>query len=612
MTDTKKKAPFGAGRYAFGGIAAAVASCLIGSAAAAQDGSVDFILHNGKVVTQDPLKPQVEALAIDGGLIVASGTNSEILALASDGTERIDLEGRTVVPGLNDSHSHVVRAARFYNTELRWDGLTSLARGLEMVSEQAARTPEGQWVRVIGGWSPYQFDEKRMPTPAELTAASPDVPVFVLFLYSQGYLNRAGVEALGITAETEAPAGSRYELTEDGGAILHAEPDPMILYQAIGRLPGLGEEDQVNSARHFYRELNRFGITSAIDAGGGGHVFPQDYIGTQRLADGGEMSVRVSSYLFPQAPGKELASFEGWVKDWALNVNLADKLSHGFVLEGGGEFLVWSAGDFENWMAPRPDITTREGWHDELLAVTRYLLEQKWPIRIHATYDESVGHIMDVFEEADRLEREAGRSGFAGVRWAIDHAETISRGNIERIAKLGGGIAVQARLAYAGEFFKERYGGDVTANAPPIRDMLELGVPVGAGSDSTRVASYNPWVAMEWLVTGKTLGGEETRTGRQLLTREEALELYTVGSAWFSGEDALKGRLAPGQFADLAVLSDDYLTVPADDIGAIESLLTFTGGKVVYGAGPYAARMTALPAVCPDWSPVAQYGGWQD
>ena len=572
--------------------------------------AVDLILHNGQIVTLDPVTPRAPALAVSDGIVVATGDDAEVLQRRTDKTQVIDLGGRTVIPGLNDSHSHVVRGGRFYATELRWDGVRSLAEGLRRITEQAERTPEGQWVRVIGGWSPHQFEERRMPTPRELTQAAPDVPVFVLFLYSRGFLNRAGVEALGITPETKPPEGGRYEITEDGGAILHAEPNPTILYRTIGRLPGLSEEEQVLSTEHFYRELNRFGLTSAVDAGGGGHVFPKDYVGSRRLAERGDLPLRVSSFLFPQVPGHELESFKTWTKEWSVNQNLAKGLESGLVIEGGGEFLAWSAGDYENFTAARPDITKRPGWPEELTAVARHLLQARWPFRIHATYDESIGHILDVFESVHREERAAGRSGFDGVRWAIDHAETVSVRNLRRIRALGGGVAVQARMAFAGEFFAERYGAQAAANAPPLRDIIELGLPLAAGTDATRVASYNPWVALAWLVTGRTVGGAELRAERHQLGRLEALQLYTVGSAWLSGDEARKGRLAVGQYADLAVLSKDYFSVPEQQIPRIESLMTVTGGRIVYAAGPFAEHAPPLPELTPVWSPVAHFGGY--
>jgi predicted amidohydrolase YtcJ len=607
----------GIGRRAFfriglaGGVVLAT-GLPVGRLAFGQDGpgDADLILTNGRVTTLDPIRPQASAIAIRDGLVLLAGSDEEALAARGPETRVVDVGGRAVIPGLNDSHTHVVRGGRFYNLELRWDGVPSLARGLGMIAEQAKRTPTGQWVRVIGGWSPYQFSERRMPTPAELTEAAPDTPVFVLFLYSRGFLNRAAVEALGITAATKAPDGGRYEITADGGAILWAEPNPAILYQTIGAPPPLSAEEQVNSTRHFYRELNRFGLTSAIDAGGGGHAFPEDYGGSKQLAEAGEMPLHVSYYLFAQKAHEELRDFQRWTEGWAVNMNLAKRLEDGFVLEGGGEFLTQSAGDWENFTAPMPDITQRQGWREELTAVTRHLLREHWPIRLHSTYDESIGHIMDVFEAAHRAEVEAGGSGFRGIRWAIDHAETVSRENLARIAALGGGIAIQDRMAFAGEFFAERYGEDLARRAPPIRDMIELGIPVGAGSDGTRVASYNPWVSLWWLVTGKTVGGMALRDARHCLSREEALGLYTTGAAWFSGEEARKGRLAPGQYADLAVLSDDYFSVLEDRIGEIESVLTVTGGQVVHGAGTFEGLAPELPPVQPAWSPVARFGGY--
>jgi predicted amidohydrolase YtcJ len=366
----------------------------------------------------------------------------------------------------------------------------------------------------------------------------------------------------------------------------------------------------VNSTRHFYRELNRLGLTSCIDLGGGGHLFPDNYGGTEALAEAGEMPLRVSYHLFPQRAGQELADFERWTARWAVNINRADGLANGFVTEGAGEFLTWSAGDFENFTAEMPDITTRGKWREELTAATRHLLANRWPIRIHATYDESITHIMDVFELAHRQEVEAGRSGFAGIRWAIDHAETVSPNSLRRIAALGGGVAIQCRMAFAGEYFVDRYGEQAASAAPPIRDIIEHGIPIGIGSDGTRVASYNPWVTLWWLVTGKTVGGLQHRAARNCLSREEALELCTAGGAWFSGEEGLKGRLAPGQYADLAVLSADYLSAPEDAIKDIESVLTVTGGRIVHGSGAFAGLAPALPDVSPAWSPVVRFGGY--
>jgi predicted amidohydrolase YtcJ len=591
-------------------IAALVAAALGWTAAMAQQQqSADLIVTNAKVITVDAWRPQATAFAVRDGTFVAVGDDADMAPHRGEQTRVIDVRGHTIIPGLNDSHAHVVRGGRFYTLELRWDGVESLERGLAMVREQAERTPKGHWVRVIGGWSPYQFNEKRMPTVRELNEAAPDTPTFVLFLYSQGLINRAAVEALGLTEDTRAPEGGRYEFV-DGGAVLHAEPNPAILYAMIAKPPPLSADDQINSTLHFYRELNRLGMTSAVDAGGGGHAFPDDYAGSQAVAQKGDLSVRIGYYLFAQTAGKEAADFLRWTGAYQAGKNAAKQLEHGFELEGGGEFLAHSAGDWENFMAPRPDLGARTAAGQDpagdLHEVATILVKNNWPLRQHATYGESVKVIMDVFE---RVQREQGR--FA-PRWAIDHAETVRDEELRRIKALGGGIAIQNRMAFAGEYFAERYGKDATTHAPPIRQMLQMGIPVGAGTDGTRVSSYNPWPALYWLVSGKTVGGTPLFADDNKLSREEALRLFTVGSAWFSQEEDVKGRIAPGQYADFAILSEDYLTVPEERIKDIESLLTVVAGQVVYAATPFENfAPPALPPVSPAWSPVAHFGGYQ-
>jgi predicted amidohydrolase YtcJ len=580
------------------------ASLVVSANAVAQEQRpADLIIRNAKVLTLSDAQPEAQAFAVRGEKFIAIGAEDEVMKLRTDRTRVIDAGARRVIPGLNDAHLHAVRGGRFYNLELRWDGVDSLQRGLEMIRQQAKRTPKGQWVRVIGAWSPYQFKERRMPTVAELNEAAPDTPVFVLFLYSQGMLNKAGVEALELTPQSMPPEGGRYEFVEGGGVILHADPSPAILYGTIGKLPPLSAEDQINSTKHFYRELNRFGLTSAVDAGGGGHAYPADYQATGDLARRPGFPLRISYYLFAQKAGSELADYEKWTTQEKLVFNLATARVNGYALQGAGENLVWSAGDFENFMAPRPEF--KDKMEAELTAVVRVLAKHNWPIRIHATYDQSITRMLNVFEPVFK------ETGYKG-RWAIDHAETISDTNLARIKALGGGIAVQDRMAFAGELFADRYGSEAAASAPPLRKILAAGVPLGAGTDATRVSSHNPWLSLYWMVTGKTIGGTQMASSENRLSRIEALRLFTVGSAWFSGEEQIKGRIAPGQLADFAILSADYLAVPDEQIRTIESVLTVTGGDVVYASGDAIANLAPqLPAVSPAWSPVAAFGGYQ-
>ena len=495
---------------------------------------------------------------------------------------------------------HAVRAGRFFNLELRWDGVRSLREGLELVAEQAARTPPGQWVRVIGGWSPFQFSERRMPTVAELDAAAPDTPVFALFLYSRGYLNSAGVRALGLTPETPAPAGGRYEFV-DGGAVLHAEPSPTILYGTIAKLPQLGPDDQLNGSRQYYRELSSLGVTSVVDAGGGGHRFPADYGGSVALAEREGLPVRVGMYLFPQTAGREYEDFRAWAREYRADEQLARRLWT-LSLEGAGEFLAWSAGDFENFMAPRPEQGPE--LERDLGRIVGFLAEIRWPFRIHATYGESIDRILAVLRQV------AETRPLDGVRWAIDHAETARPDQIAALADLGGGVAIQNRMAFAGEYFVERYGAQAARTAPPLRTLVESGVPLGLGTDSTRVSSYDPWAALAWAVTGRTVGGAELYPEGERLTREEALALMTRGSAWFSGDQDHKGRLVEGQLADLAVLDRDYFDVPEADLGRLRSELTLLGGDPVWASGAFAELDPGPPPrPTPTWSPVRRFGG---
>ena len=276
---------------------------------------VDLILTNGRITTLDRANPEVEALAIAGGRILAAGPAAAIMPLAGPATRVVDLKGRRAVPGLNDSHTHLIRGGLYYNMELRWEGVPSLADALRMLKTQADRTPAPQWVRVVGGWSEFQFAERRMPTLDEINAAAPDTPVFILHLYGRALLNKAAVDVLGFGKDTPNPPGGLIERDAHGmpTGLLIARPSALILYSTLARGPKLPVEQQVNSTRHFMRELNRLGVTSVIDAGGGGQNYPDDYRVIQQLDDAGEMTVRVAYNLFAQKAGSELGDYERWI-----------------------------------------------------------------------------------------------------------------------------------------------------------------------------------------------------------------------------------------------------------------------------------------------------------
>lgn len=552
----------------------------------------DLIVVNGRVTTFDERRPDATALAVRDGRFVAVGSDADMRALEGAGTHVIDAAGRRIVPGLNDSHIHVIRGGLNYHLELRWDGVPSLADALRLLREQAKRTPPPQWVRVVGGWSEFQFAERRMPTLQEINDAAPETPVFVLHLYDRAWLNGAALRAVGYTRETPDPPGGVIERDRRGNptGLLIAKPNANILYATLAKGPRLSPEDQANSTRHFMRELNRLGLTSIIDAGGGFQNYPEDYEVVEGLHRAGHLTLRIAYNLFTQRPTQELADFQRWT---AMAKPYQGDPS--YRLNGAGEMLAFSAADFEDFMEPRPDLSP--AMEADLDAVVRHLVEHRWPFRLHATYDESITRFLDVFE---RVHRDVP---FDRSRWFLDHAETITARNIERVKALGGGIAIQHRMAYQGEYFVDRYGAGAAAHTPPIRQMLAMGVPVGAGTDATRVASYNPWVALSWLVTGSTVGGLTLYPEENRLNRDTALRLYTRGSAWMSREDDVKGRIAPEQYADFTALSADYFSVPDTEIRDIVSVLTVVAGKVVYGASEFSSLAPSLPKATPDWAP---------
>jgi predicted amidohydrolase YtcJ len=559
-----------------------------------------LILHHGLITTLDRSNPNATAVAIKDGKFLAVGQDKEVMALAGPDTKLIDLKGKRVLPGLIDNHTHVVRGGLNFNMELRWDGVRSLADAMDMLKRQVAVTPPPQWVRAVGGFTEHQFAEKRLPTLDEINAVAPNTPVFLLHLYDRALLNGAALRAVGYTKTTPNPPGGEIMRDGDGNptGMLLAKPNAGILYATLAKGPKLPFEYQVNSTRHFMRELNRLGVTGVIDAGGGFQNYPEDYAVIQKLADEGHMTVRLAYNLFTQKPKAEKEDFLNWTSSVKYKQG-SDYFRH----NGAGEMLVFSAADFEDFRQPRPEMAPEmEG---ELEGVVRVLAENRWPWRLHATYDETIARALDVFERVNE------DIPLAGLNWFFDHAETISDQSIDRIAALGGGIAVQHRMAYQGEYFVERYGHAAAEATPPIARMLEKGVKVSAGTDATRVASYNPWVSLAWMITGRTVGGLAIYPRRNCLDRETALRMWTENVTWFSNEEGKKGRIEVGQFADLIVPDKDFFACSEDEISFLTSDLTMVGGKIVYGAGDFAGlNENDVPPAMPDWSPVRTFGGY--
>ncbi|MEM6703707.1 MAG: amidohydrolase [Acidobacteriota bacterium] len=579
---------------------AAAGSFLIAPQASGQAAPADLVLLNGRIATMDSGRPEATALAARDGEFVAVGSDDEVRSLIGTFTQVIDARGQRVIPGLNDSHTHAIRGAVNYNLEVRWDGVDSLEEALHLLREQADRTPEGQFLRVAGGFSEFQFKEKRLPTVTELDAVAPNHPVLIHHLYRLTLLNTKAVEWFGYDrADRPTYPGGVVELDASGSATgrLLAAPSGLILYKTLSAAPKLSIRDQINSSLQYFDVLNSLGVTSVSDAGGGGMEFPDadPYKVIRWLHGRGLLTTRIGYHSFPQTKGNELDDYRRWTSETAAGAG-DDMLK--FV--GAGENLAWASYDYEIFADDRPDID--DGAEDYQRQIMTLLGEKGWPFRQHVTYNETGDRLLPVYEDV------AKGAGLA-PGWFIDHVETFTPQNLERIAELGGGIALQNRIQFQAEDFIAKYGADALRETPNFRAILDLGVPVGGGTDATRVTSFNPWYSIQWMTTGLSRGGLRMYDDANLLSREEALRLWTTGSAWFTGDADRKGAITPGQLADFSVLDRDYFTVTDAEIAKLKAELTVVGGEVVYGSGAFATQdLTYVPPVSPDWSPVVLQG----
>ncbi|MEL7466970.1 MAG: amidohydrolase [Pseudomonadota bacterium] len=582
------------------GGAAASTVLIAPQAGLAQNGAADLVLLNGRITTMDPARPEATALAIRDGMFTAVGSDDEVRSQIGQFTQVIDAKGQRVIPGLNDSHTHAIRGAVNYNLEVRWDGVDSLEEALHLLRMQADRTPDGQFIRVAGGFSEFQFKEKRLPTVAELDAVAPNHPVLIHHLYKLTLLNSKAVAYFGYdTSGHPQYPGGIIEKDAGGNATgrVLAAPSGLVMYKTLSAAPKLSIRDQINSSLQYFDTLNGLGITSVSDAGGGGMEFPDadPYKVIRWLRGNDLLTTRIGYHSFPQHKGQELADYTKWTAE--TRAGSGDDMLK-FV--GAGENLGWAAYDYEIFADDRPEIDAdAEDYQTKVMTV---LGEGGWPFRQHITYNETGERLLPVYEDVAK-----GAGLVPG--WFIDHVETFTPQNLERIAKLGGGIALQNRIQFQAEDFVANYGAEALKKTPNFRAILDLGVPVGGGTDATRVTSFNPWFSIQWMTTGLSRGGLPMYDDANLLSREEALRLWTTGSAWFTGDAGRKGAITPGQMGDFAVLDRDYFTVTDAEIAKLKSDLTVLNGEVVFGNGAFAHHdLRHLPPISPDWSPVVLQG----
>ncbi|WP_445398722.1 amidohydrolase [Streptomyces sp. LE64] len=545
----------------------------------------DLVLLNGRVTTMSAAADgaEAEAVAITGQRIAAVGTTEEIADLAGPATTVVDLAGRRVIPGLIDSHVHIVRAGRTWRDEVRWEDERSLESGLAAITRRVGERAEGSWIRVIGGWHPAQFPENRGPSRAELDRAAPDNPVYVQFLYDWAVLNTAAMRALGVDRDlvrTLADEGfdpASFETDADGELTGKVNGTPLMEW-FYRRMPSPDFEEQVASTAEMSRALNRLGITGAID-GGGFNSGPDAYPAIRETWRRGQLTVRSRLAVHASRAGTEQEELAGYLRFTPLDVG--DGMLR---VIGSGEVALYRTVDKIAHPVVIDDDVRRQ-----LREMFSDLARNRWTVHTHAHHHETIDAVLSAWEDVH------AEHDISDLRWALVHAEPLRPADVDRIAALGAGVLAQGLFRFQGDEALAAWGAETVAEAPPLRTLIERGIPLGLGSDAMRVASFNPFATLAWFLNGRTVTGNPTLDARHLLTREEALRGYTADGTWFSFEENERGRLEPGLLADLAVLSDDYFTVDEDVIPRIESVLTLVDGRIVYTAEPYADLPLAAP-----------------
>ena len=528
--------------------------------------AADTILFNGKILTVDKDFSVQQALAIGNGRIVATGTSAAMKKLAGDKARLVDLGGRTVIPGLTDGHIHGIRAALTFGTEVNWIGVPTLKEALEKIRAAAKAQKPGSWIVVAGGWTEEQFAEKRRPAPGEVAALAPDNPVYIQHLYDWLLLTPKALEALGIRDDADVAPGGKLERDGDKPTgVINANGNA--LGKIFDKLPKPSMEQQVDGSKKFFREMNSLGITGIVD-GGGVSMYPSSYQAVFKLWHDKQLTVRVAYHLCSPKPGSELADLQNLTQ--LLPPGFGDPMLH---FNGPGEILIWA-----DWTDG--DITP-DG-KAKLAELLRWAAAKGYTIQLHWNPDRTVHDLLDVVEDINK------DYPVRDLRWAVLHLYNASEDSLKRMKSLGLIWGVQDGLYFGGERLQRDVGADQARLMPRIVTAMKLGLTVAGGTDAHRVSSYNPFVSLQWYLDGTTIGGTRTRGDEEAPSRRQALEMYTRNSAFMANDDDQRGTLEPGKFADLAVLSSDYLTAPVKEIGKIRSVLTMVGGTVVYAAAPFA------------------------
>jgi predicted amidohydrolase YtcJ len=525
----------------------------------------DLILVNGRILTMDENEPRARAMAITDDEISAVGSSRAVARLAGPHTQTINLRGRTVIPGLVDGHTHAIRGGQTFDDETYWLDARSLDEALARITQATAEREPDEWVAVVGSWHPNQFRERRAPTVADLTKASPTNPVYVQYLYDYALVNQAGIEALGLnTSQTPPVPGIVVERDANGRATGRLLGGIGPFNALVATLLPANFEERKDSLEHFFTALNASGVTGFIDDSAGPAA---SYETLFALNDEGRLTLRAGYRVPAQAPGNESAFFES-----VMAFRAPRERGGPTPFVGMGESVVFGVNDGVR-MGPGFQATPEA--LAELEKTATLAASRRIPLEIHAYTDDAASQILDVFERVNQTHP------IRDLRWAIAHLNTGSPQTIARMKALGMAYSVQMGPYFEGPAILEANGPEVALRSA-ARSALDQGLVVAGGTDATRIGDYRVWPALEFHVTGASLGNAVVRPPDQRMTRMEALRSYTLGSAWLAFDDDDRGSLEVGKLADLAVLDAPYLSVPARRISEIRSLLTLRGGEPVY------------------------------
>ena len=534
--------------------------------------SPDLVLINGKVLTMDNRSSVVEALAVLDGKILATGSNASVKAIASPQTRVLDLAGKTVVPGLIDTHAHF-KAAGLSEYVVIMNRAKTVVEALDAIKAFAARKKPGEWVVGSGWHPPSQLAEKRYLTKQEIDGVAPNNPVYLRTVGHFSMANSLALQKAGVDKSTPDPSGGSFEKDASG------ELTGLLVETAIERVekavPPWSEEDEVRQYKIAQGVLNSFGITSVVE----GATEPRDIRTLQKIAVSGEASLRAGLMFRPEPPA-DMAAWEavisgngassGFGDDWLKFAGIKIFYDGGMTLKTALMREVYPD-SHDNYRGIAQQ--TPERLKQMVSICNRY----NWRVGVHAVGDLGIDHVLDAFEAADKEKSIRDR------RFVIIHASLIRPEQMERAQKLGVRIDFQNVFMWDKAATVERFLGRAVADrAVPTKTLIEkMGLEnLGAGTDFP-VNPVNPLLNMYVMVARKDINGKPYGAS-EAINREQALRLYTSAAARYTFDEGRKGTLEPGKLADLVVLSADYLTVPEDQIKDIKADVTIVGGKVVF------------------------------